>query len=147
MVRICRIAVSLQSFRTVGTDSFDYVFRLFRDETLGQSYRRDPDVRQAEGPVADAAGKMYVAGAVESVVVVTDAELVRAGAVVYVVEQVGITQNRERAEERGLVHGRQRVFQVRETERPGQGITYLAPYEKPDRGDADSGLLKYLFVR
>ena len=63
-----------------------------------------------------------------------------------IVEQVSLTQQSERAEERGLVHCRQRILQVGEAERPRQGTPYLAPYEKPDRSDADPGLLKYLFI-
>ncbi len=90
---------------------------------------------------------MDMSGAVEGVVVVADTELVRAGTVIDVVEQVSLTQQSERAEERGLVHCRQRVLQVGEAECPCQGTPYLAPYEKPDRSDANSGLLKYLFIR
>ena len=90
--------------------------------------------------------QMDMSGAVEGVVVVADTELVRAGTVIDVVEQVSLTKQSERAEERGLVHCRQRILQVGEAERPRQGTPYLAPYEKPDRCDADSGLLKYLFI-
>ena len=84
--------------------------------------------------------------AVQSVIVVADAVLVRAGAVVDVVKEVGVAQQSERAENGGLVDGRQCVLDIGQAESTGECMPDLPPNEKPDRGNADSGLLKQLLI-
>ena len=134
-------------FRAFGTYALDEILGLFRYEAFREDDLGDAHVGQAEGPVAYPARQVDVTCAVQSVVVAADTIFVRTGAVVDVVKQVHFAEDRQGAEDCGLVDRRQRILEIGQAESAGERAAQLTENEKADRCDADSGLLKYLFVR
>ena len=133
-----------QSHITSGTfraDSLDKILGLFRNKSLREHYLGDADIWKTEGPVADTAGQMDMSCTVKGIVVMAHAVLVGARTVIYVVKQVGFTQQCQSPEYGGLVHGRKCVFYIRQAESPGE-LAHLAQNEKADRRNAYSCLLK-----
>ena len=127
-------------------DAFDDVLRFLWREAFGQGHRWYDDVGQAIGVVADAAGEVDVAETMAGVVVLADAVFLHAGAVVDVVEQMGLGEEGECAEDGGAVEGGQAGFKVGEAEGIAEVVPDFPPDEQPVGGEADACLLKYLFV-
>ena len=80
-------------------DAFNDVFGLFHLETRGKGDAGNVDILKAVGAVATAAGEVDMAMTVAGVVQVADAVLLRTGAVVNLMQQVGLGEQGQRAEQ------------------------------------------------
>ena len=87
----------------VGADAFDQVLGLLRLEAFRENDLGDAHVGKTEGPMADAARKVHVSSTHTGVVVMADAILVRAGAVVDVVKQMRLAQQGESTDRKSVV--------------------------------------------
>ena len=133
-------------FGALRTDALDDVFGFFGDEAFGQRHRRNGDVAEAESLVAAGAGEVHVALAVAGVVVVADAVFLHSAAVVDVVQQVGVAEKGQRAEQGGAVDGGQRLLEVAQAEDAIGVVPYLSPYHQTHGGYAYAGIMQCFFV-
>ena len=129
-----------------GADAFDDVFGLTSLEAGGKSDSGNVKVGEAEGAVAGEAGEVDVAATMVGVALGTDAILLRACTVVYQMEQVGIGERGERAEQSGTIDGRQRGLEVGQREGIAEPMTHLAPDHQADSRHADAGIVERLLV-
>ena len=133
-------------FSAVRTDAFDNVFGFFGDKAFGQWHRRNGDVAETESLVASRAGEVHVPLAVASVVVVAYTVFLHAAAVVDVVQQVGIAEKGQRAEQGGPVDGGQRLLEVAQAEYTIGVVTYLSPDHQSHGGYAYASIMQSFFV-
>ncbi len=124
-----------------GTYALYNIFGFFDNEAFGKGHLGDSDIGQTEGVVAVGASQVYVTHAVAGVVMVADTVFLRAAAVVDIVEQVAVAQERQCTEQGAAVYGGQRLLQVVETEYAIETVTYLFPYHQSHRSDADAGMV------
>lgn len=127
-------------------DAFNDVFGLFHLETRGKGDAGNVDILKAVGTVATAAGEVDMAMTVAGVVQVADAVLLRTGAVVNLMQQVGLGEQGQRAEQCGTVDGGQGGLQVCQAEGIGEAMTHLAPNEQADSRQPDARIVQYLLI-
>ena len=132
---------------TSGTDALDDVLRLSGCPTFRQGDGGNADVGEAVGAVAADASEMDVPFAVVGVAGGADAILLRAGAVVNLVQQVSLGKRRECAEERGAVHRRQRGLQISQRKGIAEAVAYLTPDKQANRCHTDACIVEGLLVR
>lgn len=93
----------LSFFCAVWADALDDIFGLFGDKTVGEGDGRYGYVGKTEGVVADAAGEVDVTAALACVVVMTYAVFLRTTTVVDIVQEMGVAEEGEGAEECGFI--------------------------------------------
>ena len=127
-------------------DTFDDIFCFFGLKAAGQWHLRNLYVGQADGLVAETAGEVYMAGALAGVVVVAYTVFLRSATVVDIVQQMGVAEEGEGAEQGGAVDGGQRLLKVGKAEYTVDAVAQLLPYKQAYGGDPYACLLQYLFV-
>ena len=76
-----------------------------------------------------------------------DTVFLRTWTIVDAMQEMGIGEKSECAENGGAVDSRQCSLQVCQAEGIAEAMTYLAPYQQADSRKADAGIVEYLFVR
>ena len=127
-------------------DALDDIFRLFGLETLWEGDRGYLDVGEAEGAMAAQAREMNMAAAMACVVVVAHTIFLSARAIVDLVEQMGVGECADGAEERRPVDGRKGGLEVGQTEGIVEGMAHLTPDEQAHSSDAQTGIVEGLLV-
>lgn len=127
-------------------DALDDIFRLFGLETLWEGDRGYLDVGEAEGAMAVQAREMNMAAAMACVVVVADTIFLSARAIVDLVEQMGVGECADVAEERRTVDGRKGGLEVGQAEGIVEGMAHLTPDEQAHSSDAQTGIVEGLLV-
>lgn len=93
----------LSFFCAAWAEALDDVFGLFGDKTVGEGDGRYGYVGKTESVVADAAGEVDVTAALARVVVLAYAVFLRTTTVVDIVQEMGVAEEGESAEECGFI--------------------------------------------
>ena len=124
------------------TDAFNDIFGFLGLVAFGQEDRGYVYVGETERAVALAAGEVDVTAAMTGVVEGTDAVLLRAAAVVDLMEQMSLGQRGERAEECGAIDRRQRGLKIGQREGIAEAATNLTPDKQAYRRDANACIVE-----
>ena len=133
-------------FCTIGAHAFYHILRLFKLETFGDGHLWDAHVRQAECPMANTTRQMHMTLTMARVVEMADAILLRPRPIIDVVKQMGIGQERQRAEQRRAVDRRQRSLQIGKTESVAEPVSHLTPDEQPHGRHTNTSIVEHLLV-